>query len=422
MKSSSSSSSFSSFLFYSHKERCLKMGRSVPFLLSSLGLTTIFSLILLFSPNPFKVMPKNDDPDDQKLLLMEPQKVEDNCDLFKGHWIPDLNMVSQYTNSSCVTIPDSKNCFRHGRVDRDFLNWRWKPEKCDLPSFDPHAFLEIVRGKTLAFVGDSVARNHMESLLCLLSKEEAPKDVYKDSEDRNRIWHFPVHDFTLKIIWTKFLVVGEERMTNGSSSGVYDLYLDKIDENWTRELHTIDYVVISDAHWFFRPIYLHVGSEVVACVFCNAPNITDRGVSFALRMAFRAALKHINHCKNCKNIVTMVRTFSPSHFENGAWDTGGNCNRTSPLGDEEINLETTDWELRNMQVEEVETARKEGGQRRRYGVLDITRAMLMRPDGHPSEHWGNKWMRGYNDCVHWCLPGPIDMWSDFLLAVLRKLV
>lgn len=95
-------------------------------------------------------------------------EVEKNCDLFQGRWIPDLG-GSQYTNWSCRTIPESKNCFMHGRQDRDFLNWRWKPDKCDLPRFDPKTFLEIVRGKKLAFVGDSVARNHMESLLCLLS-------------------------------------------------------------------------------------------------------------------------------------------------------------------------------------------------------------------------------------------------------------
>ncbi|KAE8661296.1 hypothetical protein F3Y22_tig00113726pilonHSYRG00079 [Hibiscus syriacus] len=73
---------------------------------------------------------------------------------------------SRYTNSSCTSIPNSKNCFRHGRSDRYFLNWRWKPDKCVLPRFDPKTFLEFVKGKKLGFIGDSVARNHVESLLC----------------------------------------------------------------------------------------------------------------------------------------------------------------------------------------------------------------------------------------------------------------
>ena len=97
---------------------------------------------------------------------------EKTCDLSKGKWVRALG-GPYYTNSSCNFIPDSKNCFKHGREDKDFLNWKWKPEKCELPEFDPKMFLHIVRGKRMGFVGDSVARNHMDSLLCLLSQVSA---------------------------------------------------------------------------------------------------------------------------------------------------------------------------------------------------------------------------------------------------------
>lgn len=96
---------------------------------------------------------------------------DESCDLFKGGWIWDGGgeKVPLYTNWSCKTLPDPKNCLLHGRADKDYLQWRWKPEQCELPIFDPSTFLNIVQGKALAFVGDSVARNQMESLLCLLS-------------------------------------------------------------------------------------------------------------------------------------------------------------------------------------------------------------------------------------------------------------
>lgn len=391
------------------------MERLFPFFLCFIGSIIIFSLLFFYSSNPLELI-RNKHNADGKRLSIKPQE---DCDLFKGSWIPDPN-ASRYTNSSCATIPTSKNCFRHGREDRGFLNWRWKPEKCDLPRFDPKAFLKIVRGKTLAFVGDSVARNHLESLLCLLSQEEVPVDAYKDSENRNRVWLFPDHDFTLKILWTKFLLEGKERMINGSASSIFDLYLDRIDDNWTRELHGLDFVVMSVGHWFFRPMYLHNGSDIVACVYCNEPNVTDKGVNFAISMAFRAALNYINQCKKLKGIVTLLRTFSPSHFENGSWNTGGICNRTGPVSEREINYGSEEWGLRNMQVEEIEKTRKESKQDRNFDILDITRAMLMRPDAHPGAYWGNKWMKGFNDCVHWCMPGPIDIWNDLLLAVLRK--
>lgn len=73
-----------------------------------------------------------------------------------------------YTSKSCPVMGDLRNCFLNGRVDTDFIKWRWQPDTCKISRFNPKLFLEIVRGKSMAFIGDSVARNHMESLLCLL--------------------------------------------------------------------------------------------------------------------------------------------------------------------------------------------------------------------------------------------------------------
>ncbi|XP_042490522.1 protein ALTERED XYLOGLUCAN 4-like isoform X2 [Macadamia integrifolia] len=401
-------------------------GRLGLFSLSSVCLTSLLIIFFIFYPsNPSRVGTQQD-LINQKNLLNRPkimgggeEEEEEYCDLFKGRWIQDLK-GSLYTNWSCRTLPDSKNCGKHGRKDKDYLQWRWKPNECELPRFDPKTFFRIVHGKKLAFIGDSVARNQMESLLCLLSLEETPTDIYKDSEDRFRTWYFPSHDFTLFIFWSKFLVVGEERVINGSLSGEFDLHLDMIDNNWASKLHGVDYAIISDAHWFFRKNYLYEGGKLVGCVFCNEPNITDHGLNFALRKVFRSVLQYLNNCKECKVLLALVRTFSPAHFENGTWNDGGNCNRTRPLMEEEANLVGTEWELRSIQVEEVERARKKGEKRTKFVALDVTRAMLMRPDGHPGTHWNNQWMLDYNDCVHWCLPGPIDSWNDLLLAVLSR--
>ncbi|KAK3183512.1 hypothetical protein Dsin_030798, partial [Dipteronia sinensis] len=152
-------------------QRCLNIvGRLTPvLLLSSIAATTIFSFYLIF-PNPFPGIPKHDLQVQHKSLSIQTHQDHTilNCDLFSGTWIRDLE-GSRYTNSSCATLPESKNCFKHGRMDKGFLNWRWKPESCDLPRFDPKNFLEMVRGNKMAFIGDSVAKNHMDSLLCLLS-------------------------------------------------------------------------------------------------------------------------------------------------------------------------------------------------------------------------------------------------------------
>lgn len=251
-------------------------------------------------------------------------------------------------------------------------------------------------------------------------QEEVPKDVYKDPEDRLRIWQFPEYDFTLMTLWSRFLVVGDHKVINGSLE-FENLHLDKIDESWMTNLPTLDYAIIAVEHWFFRPIYLYEGEKIVGCVYCQDSSITNVGVKGAIQMTFRAAFNYINDCNECRGIVTVVRTYSPSHFEYGGWNTGGSWNRTSPIGEGEIGLGGEEWELRRIQVEEIQTARKEGNRKgKSFVTMDVTKAMMMRPDGHPGEFWGNKWMKGHNDCVHWCLPGPIDVWNEFLMAILEK--
>ncbi|GMN42455.1 hypothetical protein TIFTF001_011655 [Ficus carica] len=445
MKSSSSSSTtllegrpriHHQYQYHDHdikRERCYNnnnnKGKLLPFLFTSLATVAIFSYFLFFSSDPFDFLPKqglnSSVPCHQDLHAVPvidhntTTQKEEKCDLFRGHWVEEVRASSLYTNSSCRTIPNSKNCFKYGRKDTDFLNWRWKPNKCELPRFDAKAFLKMVRGKKMGFIGDSVARNHMESLLCLLSPEETPMDLHKDSKDRFRRWYFPRHDFTLMVSWTEFLLDRNTRMINGTWFGIFDLHLDKVDNGWSRFLPELDYAIISVGYWFLRPLYLHEGDNLTGCVFCSEPNVTKHDVGSTIRMAFRAALNHINWCKNCSpDLLTVVRTFAPSHFENGAWNTGGYCNRTSPFNDAKAGLRSYDLKIRNIQVQETKRAKKKKG--KKFGVIDITWAMLMRPDGHPGLNWENKWMKGYNDCVHWCMPGPIDYWNDFLIAVIRK--
>jgi hypothetical protein len=92
------------------------------------------------------------------------------CDLTRGEWVPDDAQAPYYTNLTCPFIDDHQNCMKFGKPSLEFMRWRWRPDGCDLPRFDAARFLEAMRGKSMAFVGDSLARNHFKSLLCLLSK------------------------------------------------------------------------------------------------------------------------------------------------------------------------------------------------------------------------------------------------------------
>ncbi|URE24758.1 hypothetical protein MUK42_16514 [Musa troglodytarum] len=220
-------------------------------------------------------------------------------------------------------------------------------------------------------------------------------------------------------LWTKFLVEAAEQEINGTGTGFYDVHLDRIDTSWSGKLPLLDYLIISDGHWFFRKLYLHEYDKLVGCVYCSEGNLTDFGINFAIRKAFRTAFQFINECEECQGLVTVARTFAPAHFENGTWNDGGDCSRTRPFEESAISLTATEYDIRSTQVEELESTRSAKGGKG-FGLLDVTKAMMMRPDGHPGSHRDFMGMTGFNDCVHWCLPGPVDMWNEMLLAVLKK--
>ncbi|EEF28438.1 conserved hypothetical protein [Ricinus communis] len=314
---------------------------------------------------------------------------------------------------------------KFGRPDTDFMKWRWRPEECELPFFNAGQFLELVRGKSMAFVGDSVGRNQMQSLLCLLASVAHPEDVshiYATDTTYFRYWFYSDYKFTLATLWSPFLVKSCDADPNGHSlNSLMNLYLDQADEAWANQVENFDYVIISAGQWFFRPLIYYMNGQIVGCHNCYNENITSVTKYYGFRMAFRTAFKTLQSLKGYKGI-TFLRTFSPSHFENGEWNAGGHCARTRPFTSEEMKLDGYTLEFYLTQVEELRKAEREGKKRGpKFRLLATTEAMVLRPDGHPN-YYGHSPHRNMTiaDCVHWCLPGPIDTWNEFLLYMMKR--
>ncbi|KAL8528551.1 hypothetical protein ACS0TY_006103 [Phlomoides rotata] len=340
------------------------------------------------------------------------------CDIFTGEWIPNPE-APYYTNMTCFEIHEHQNCMKYGRPDTDYLKWRWKPNGCDLQVFDPHQFLDLLRGKKLAFVGDSVGRNQMQSLICLLSRAEYPMDISPTADYQFKRYKYRKHNFTLSYYWSPFLVRYTERDSDGPShTGVFNLYLDEFDDKWTSEIGKFDYVVLNAGHWFRRIAVYHENGGIVGCRYCGLPNVSFLPETYPYRLGFRTALRALNQLQK-PDAVTILRTFAPPHFEGGDWNEGGNCVRQRPFRSDETRLDGMNLEMYKIQLEEFRGAEKEGKKKMR--LMDTTLAMQLRPDGHPSRygHWPNANVSLYNDCVHWCLPGPIDSLGDVLLHMLK---
>ncbi|XP_010544427.1 PREDICTED: protein trichome birefringence-like 25 [Tarenaya hassleriana] len=357
--------------------------------------------------------------DSPENITIASQNASGKCDIFKGKWVPDPS-GPVYTNTTCRHIQDHQNCLRNGRPDVDFLFWRWKPRDCHLPRFNPKHFLDAMRNKWWAFIGDSISRNHVQSLLCILSQVEDAEEIYHDKEYRSKIWRFPSHNFTLSVIWSPFLLKAETfENPDGVSSSDIQLYLDQLDRKWTDQYQNFDYVVISGGKWFLKTTINHENNAVMGCHYCQGKNnLTELGYEYSYRKALELVFNFITRSDHSP--LVLFRTATPDHFENGEWNSGGMCNRTMPFGEGEIALKDVDSVMREIEIEEFQKVREVS---RNMRLLDTTAMSLDRPDGHPGPYRHLNPFAGMkehvqNDCLHWCLPGPIDHWNDLLMEIM----
>ncbi|PPR91035.1 hypothetical protein GOBAR_AA29657 [Gossypium barbadense] len=334
----------------------------------------------------------------------------DSCDLYDGKWFYDPQGPS-YTNSSCPIITQMQNCQGNGRPDKDYENWRWKPSQCDLPRFDAKKFLELMRGKTLAFIGDSVARNQMESMV------EVPKNR---GNRRMHRWYFKSTSVMIVRVWSSWLVRQTNEKFDFAPKGVTKLHLDAPDDNLMELIPKFDVIVLSSGHWFAKQSVYVLSNEIVGGQLWWP----DR--SRPMKTILSALVTHPNYTG-----LTIVRSFSPDHYEGGAWNTGGSCTgKVKPLATDELVENGFTSIMHKKQVMGFELAVKKATNKSKLRMMDITKVFGYRYDGHPGPYRSpdpNKVTKvGPNgkpppqDCLHWCMPGPVDTWNELVLEIIRR--
>ncbi|CAM8909047.1 unnamed protein product [Rhodiola kirilowii] len=352
--------------------------------------------------------------------------VNSDCDLYHGQWIYDSG-GPLYTNNTCPIITQMQNCQGNGRPDNDYESYRWKPAQCDLPRFDPRKFLDLMRGKTLAFIGDSVARNQMESLLCILWQVEVPKNRGNRKMQR---WYFKSTSVMIVRIWSSWLVHKTSEAFDFAPAGVDKLYLDEPDEIFMEFVPTFDVVVLSSGHWFAKQSVYITNNEIVGGQLWwpkdslrpkKINNVQAFGIS--VETILTTMVTHPNYTG-----LTIVRSYSPDHYEGGAWNTGGSCTGKVKPATEIVENGFTNV-MHEQQVMGFNKAVKKQNNKSKLRLMDITEAFGYRHDGHPGPYRSpdpNKiTKRGPDgkpppqDCLHWCMPGPVDTWNELVMEIIR---
>ncbi|TVU11888.1 hypothetical protein EJB05_45498, partial [Eragrostis curvula] len=351
-----------------------------------------------------------------------------SCNYSEGQWVRAPGYGRRYNGTLC-NVKESHNCIRNGRPDTGYLDWRWQPASgCPLPAFDAKTFLSAVRGKHVAFIGDSMARNQAQSLVCLLSADFPYRLLDRDPDTRKYYFFryaFPTHDVTASFYWNPFLVKATGKAEDDSLQYNH-VHLDEPGERWATDADTIDVAVLSASHWLLNGGIYYNRSEVVGAHNARELNHTGVGYAWPLRMVHRTALDRLASGGRPRTVV--LATFSPAHFEWNSNDDPLACTRKEPYKEGEKDLESVHKEVRNIVYDEAEAAKaRNGGDGAvRIEVLDVTKLAAMRPDGHPGVYMHRHPLPPFvpkkigSDCLHFCLPGPVDTFNEILLQILRK--
>ncbi|XVE58675.1 hypothetical protein DITRI_Ditri04bG0187700 [Diplodiscus trichospermus] len=358
----------------------------------------------------------------------ESNSVHSVCDLYHGKWFYDPQ-GPLYTNNSCPALKRPQNCQSNGRPDNEYENWRWKPSQCDFPRFDAKKFLELMRGKTIAFIGDSVARNQMESLVCILWQFEVPKNIGNRRMER---WLFRSTSVWIVRIWSSWLVKRTSEKFDFAPARVTKLHLDVPDNSFMERIPNFDVIVISSGHWFAKQsVYIYNNEIVGGQLWSPGPsrpmkvnNVDAYGIS--METALSAIVTHPNYTG-----LTILRSYSPDHYEHGAWNTGGTCTgNVKPLATGELVENAFTDIMYKKQMMGFEQAVKKATNKSKLRLMDITQAFGYRHDGHPGPYKytdpNKNTKRGPDgkpppqDCLHWCMPGPIDTWNELLLEIIKR--
>ncbi|VVB16988.1 unnamed protein product [Arabis nemorensis] len=338
------------------------------------------------------------------------------CDLYKGSWVKD-DEYPLYQPGSCPYVDEAFDCQRNGRRDSDYLNWKWKPDGCDLPRFNATDFLVKLRGKSLMLVGDSMNRNQFESMLCVLREGLSDKsrmyEVHGHNITKGRgyfVFKFEDYNCTVEFVRSHFLV-REGVRANAQGNTNPTLSIDRIDKTHARWKRA-NILVFNTGHW-----WVHGKTARGKNYYKEGDYIYPKfDATEAYRRALKTWAKWIDENVNPKKQLVFYRGYSSAHFRGGEWDSGGSCNgevepvkKGSILDSYPLKMKIVEEAIKQMQIPVI--------------LLNVTKLTNFRKDGHPSIYGktntdGKKVSTRRQDCSHWCLPGVPDVWNHLIYASL----
>ncbi|XP_077210230.1 trichome birefringence-like protein (DUF828) isoform X2 [Tasmannia lanceolata] len=341
----------------------------------------------------------------------------DGCDLFDGKWVLDGGTRPLYEEESCPYLTQQVTCGTNGRPDSLYQNWRWEPHACKLPRFDAVKLLEILRGKRLMFIGDSIQRTQWQSMVCLIQSVIPPG---KKSMHRNppmKIFRAEEFNASIEFYWAPFIVESNSDHFKKHSVLKRLVKLDSISKH-SRRWEGVDIMVFeSYVWWMYKPI--------INATIGSLDNVKEYDVTNAYELALKTWANWIESNINPHTQKIFFMSLSPTHLWSWEWKAGSNenCfNESYPIQDPSYWGTGSSRDMMGIVRDTLQDLAIN------VTLLNITQLSEFRKDGHTSVYTERRGKlltseqrsdpNSYADCIHWCLPGVPDTWNEILYAYL----
>ncbi|KAG2237604.1 hypothetical protein INT48_004507 [Thamnidium elegans] len=366
-------------------------------------IVSIFGCIILwitvYTPTPLlKIEYTDRQPISQDSSLCTPELFN------QGRWIYDPIDIESPTNQTqfakaagyhCLK-KFAHRCFRRGKDEslraKQIMDYRWQPETCRSIELNPKVLAEHFREHPILFVGDSITQLQFESLACLLGEHfpnrHPPKSNLNGGNTKIKVNELAAVDretSSLAYIRSDYLLRLDDYKVISPFEDVGSQLGNGENYPWVHALDRFDYIVLNTGpHW-------HPNIQW-------GPNQSEQELLAAFKKAMSAVLDYLkNNVKSHQKVWIRTTPYghaSCSQFKEPQVNPFAPTGRT---GEYEWHLfQEFDNIWKHLLADDEDT---------RFDIFDISTLSNQRGDAHSKPD---------ADCLHTCIPGPVDTWNKLL--------